>query len=382
MMPAERDDHQPASRSRARPTGPSRRAFLAGASGALLGAPAAARLAFKTEIIVRTINNMRSPEEVSAFVALSAQHGVSTINLAAKQDEDDEIPSGLVFYASRIAPRAPGFETFDALRDTVREAHRHGIKVRAWMPQFHDQMAARAHPEWQMHGLKGGLVVPYTGRDRKEFFLNPLNPVARDYQRSLIEEVARDYDVDGIVIDWVRFDDYAMDLGDETRAKFKASAGFDPIEIDFSRDNLRRRQWNTWREAQIADHVRQLRVALDVIKPGLELGAYILPPEFIEVAQDAAQFSDSVTFLSPMAYYRDWGFPETWIVRKLLPEAIKKAGPAKVIPVFDEDLTEKAAREILPEISGTWPSISTLSWFVYGRWTSASLQRIDRLLQS
>jgi hypothetical protein len=359
-----------------------RRTFIAGVGGALLGAsPARARPTFKTELIVRTVANLRGPEDVSRLVGLAAHHGVRTINLAAKQDEDDEIRSGLVFYASRIAPRAPGFETFDALRDTIREAHRHGLKVRAWMPQFHDQVAALAHPEWQMRGLKHGTVVPYTGRDRKEFFVNPLNAAARDYQRSLIEEVARDYDVDGIVIDWMRFDDYAMDVGDETRASFKASAGFDPIEIDFARDNPRRRQWNAWRQAEIAAHVRRLRAALDLIKPGLELGAYILPPEFIEVAQDAAQFSDSVAFLSPMAYHKDWGLPSSWIVRELLPQTIAKAGQAKVIPVFDEDLTDAAAREVLPEIGRTWPGITTLAWFSYGRWTSAALQRIDRLLQ-
>src|SRR5262249_5182331 len=245
--------------------------LAATAALAIAGHPSSARLAFKTEIIVRTVNNVRGPEDVAALVTLSAQHGVSAINLAAKQDEDDEIASGLVFYASRIAPRAPGFETFDALGDTIREAHRHGIRVRAWMPQFHDQMAVRAHPDWQMRGLKDGLVVPFAGQDRKEFFLNPLHAAARDYQRSLIEEIARAYDVDGIVIDWVRFDDYAMDLSDETRASFKANAGFDPIDIDFSQDNPRRHQWNTWREAQIADHVRGLRAALDVIKPRLQL---------------------------------------------------------------------------------------------------------------
>ena len=87
-------------------------------------------------------------------------------------------------------------------------------------------------------------MLPYTGRDREEFFLNPLNAAARDYQRSLIEEIARDYDVDGIVVDWVRFDDYNMDLGDETRAKFKASAGSDPIDIDFSKENPQRTHWN------------------------------------------------------------------------------------------------------------------------------------------
>ena len=97
-----------------------RRAFLAGASVAL-AMPAVARMAFKTEIIVRTVVNLRSRADVAALVAMAAQHGVSTINLAAKQDEDDEIPSGSRLYASRIAPRAPGYGTFDALGETIRE---------------------------------------------------------------------------------------------------------------------------------------------------------------------------------------------------------------------------------------------------------------------
>jgi hypothetical protein len=113
----------------------------------------------------------------------------------------------------------------------------------------------------------------------------------------------------------------------------------------------------------------------------LELGAYILPPEFNEVAQDAAQFSGALAFLSPMAYYKDWGFPPSWVIRELLPQTADKAGQAAIIPVFDEDLTDAASREVLPEISRAWPSIITLSWFIYGRWTSAALQRIDRLLQ-
>jgi uncharacterized lipoprotein YddW (UPF0748 family) len=357
-----------------------RRAFLVGA-GVASALPAAARMAFKTEIIVRTVTNLHDHDDVSALVALAAQHGVSTINLATKQDEDDEVVSGLVFYASRIAPRAPGYGTFDALGETIRAAHLRGIKVRAWMPQFHDQVAAGAHPDWQMHALKEGRVLPYTGRDGKEFFLNPLNSAARDYQRSLIEEIARDYDVDGIVVDWVRFDDYNMDLGDETRTKFRASAGVDPIDIDFSKDNPQRIQWNAWRSMQIADHVKRVRAALDAIKPHLELGAYILPPEFNEVAQDAAQFSGALAFLSPMAYYKDWGFPPGWVVRKLLPQTADRAGRAAIIPVFDESLTLAASREVLPEIRRTWSGIGTLSWFMYGRWTSTALLRVNQLLQ-
>jgi hypothetical protein len=124
-----------------------------------------------------------------------------------------------------------------------------------------------------------------------------------------------------------------------------------------------------------------MRAALDAIKPHLELGAYILPPEFNEVAQDAAQFSGALAFLSPMAYYEDWGFPPRWVVRKLLPQTADRAGRAAIIPVFDEGLTLTASREVLPEIRRTWSGISTLSWFRYGKWTSSALLRVIRLLQ-
>src|SRR5579883_2018238 len=68
--------------------------------------------AFETEIIVRSAAGLHAPTDVVELVELAAQNGVSTINLAVKQDEDDEIASGLVFYASEIAPRAPLYRSF------------------------------------------------------------------------------------------------------------------------------------------------------------------------------------------------------------------------------------------------------------------------------
>jgi uncharacterized lipoprotein YddW (UPF0748 family) len=357
---------------------PGRRSLIAGAvmAGAM---PARARSPFHTEIVVRTIENLRTPADVEPLVALAAQHGVDTINLAVKQDEDDGIASGLVFHASAIAPRAPGYGSFDALAATIRAAHARGLRVRAWVPQFHDQMAIRAHPAWQMQAVVNGLTVAYTGRGRQEFFVNPVNPAARDYQRLIVEEIVRNYEVDGIVLDWVRFDDFNMDLSGETRTKFRAAAGFDPIGIDFSSDSLQRRQWNAWRTAVIADHVRRIRAGIDSVRAGVGLGVYILPPEFPEVAQDAALFSRWVDFLSPMAYYRDWGFGPRWVDRWLVPQTVARAGSAAVIPVLDEDLTDADAHLVLPAIGRMHPAITTLSWFAYGRWTPAALQRVERL---
>lgn len=334
---------------------------------------------FKSEIVVRTVRNLRNRSEIVSLLDMAARHHVEVVNLAVKQDDDDEVPSGLVFYASKIAPRAPGYKTFDVLAETIAEAHQRGIKVRAWVPQFHDQIAARKNPGWEMRALVGKDVVPFAGSKRKEYFINPLNPAVQAYQRSIVAEIARNYDVDGIVLDWVRFDDYNMDLGPETRTSFKAAFGYDPIGIDFSTDNLRRTQWNGWRTAQIGAYVKSVRQDLDEIKPGLDLGVFILPPEFAEVAQDAGLFSDYVNFLSPMVYFEDWGYPASWVNTNVLPQATIQARGKALIPVLDTDWSDAAYEEILASIRRKLPAITTLSWFVYGQWTEATFQRIDTL---
>ncbi len=351
---------------------------LAQNAGQTEGAAKVARL-YETELIVRTVKNLRDHAEVISFLDMAARHGVALINLAVKQDEDDEVPSGAVFYASNLAPRAKGYHTFDALRDTIAEAHRRGIKVRAWVPQFHDQMAVRKNPVWQMHVYIDGHAVPFRGTKGGEYFVNPLNPDVQTYERSIVAEIVGNYDVDGIVLDWLRFDDYPMDAGPDTQARFKEAFGYDPGGIDFSTDNERRRQWNDWRSARIGDYVKSVRQAIDELKPGLPLGVYMLPPAFIEVGQDAARFSRSVSFLSPMAYFRDWGFPPGWVYRDVLPGTLLKANGTPVIPVFDTDWADADYREILPNVRRDFPSITRLSWFVYGEWTETILERIGML---
>ena len=337
------------------------------------------RASYKTEIVVRTAANVRNRQEVIALVDLSARYGVDVINLAVKQDEDDEVPSGVVFYGSRIAPRAPGYETFDVLAETIHQAHSRGIKVRAWVPQFHDQAAARKNPTWQMQALEGKRVVPFSGRNGREFFVNPLSVEVQAYQRSIVAEIAGSYDVDGIVLDWVRFDDYNMDVGPETRARFREAFGVDPVDIDFKIDNPRRAAWNDWRDAGIGAYVASVRSALEAIKPGIELGVYILPPEFAEVGQNAGLFAGHTDFLSPMAYFKDWGFQPDWLWRELLPQVRTKAGRTPLIPVLDEDWTDAAYREVLPQLRRDFPEIEVLCWFTYGKWTEASFQRLALL---
>ena len=350
--------------------------------------PTQAPSPYQIEIIVRTAENFHSREDISAFVAMAARHQVKVISVLVKQDEDGFISSGQVFYRSKIAPIAPGYMRLDVLQVMLEEAHARGIQVRAWMPQFHDQVAARQHPGWQMMALRDGQVRAFSGSGNEEYFVNPLNPKVQQYELGLIREVVENYAVDGIMLDWLRFDDFNMDMGESTRAAFKAKTGIDPLEIDLASENPARAAWNEFRTDGIGAYARAVRASLP---KGMLLGVYILPPEFIECGQDAAKFNNQVDFISPMCYNRDWGFPLDWIWGSCLQTTRQKAGSAAVLPTLEigtrttlsasgtsvPNLGDEHFHQILTHLRYDYPQITRLSWFFHESWTEELLQRIE-----
>jgi hypothetical protein len=349
-------------------------AFMLAACGQGTSSSAqAAQPRLAAEVIVRTPANLHNGADVAAFVQVAARNGIEVISVLVKQDEDAAVPSGQVYYASKLAPIAVGYAGFDVLQAVIAAAHPLGIKVRAWMPQFHDQAAATAHPSWQMMAAVGGQAVPYTGAHSTEFFVNPLDPAVQQYELSLVKEVADNYAVDGIMLDWLRFDNYDMDVGNVTRQAYMAATGVDPLSIDFSQAGAVRDRWNGFRTDGIAAYVRTLRAALPASLP---IGVYILPPEFVEVAQDAAKFNSQVAVLAPMCYFRDWGFTLDWVWNNCLATTAAKAGGSTVVPTMDSNLSDDQYRQIMAHVRHDYPRVTMLSWFWHEQWTEARLARV------
>ena len=331
---------------------------------------------FGIEVIVRTAENFATAADVTQFVALAAQNSVTRINLLVKQDEDGSIASGQVFYRSAIAPSASGYANFDVLQAMLDASKAHNIRVRAWIPQFHDQVAAKLQPAWQMMAASQGRVAPYTGTRNQEYFVNPLHPEVQAYELSLIQEVTRRYPVDGVMLDWIRFDNYNMDLSDTTRQQYLARFQVDPLTLDFSKPSAALSQWNDYRTDGIAAYVQRVRNALPANMP---LGVYILPPEFVEVAQDAGKFNTWIDSLGPMCYFVDWGFSLNWVWSSCLSTTAQKSGQADIVPAMDSQLSDAQYQQIFSHLRSDFPQIKTLSWFHHGKWTPELFQRIARL---
>ncbi|MGO4348647.1 S-layer homology domain-containing protein [Paenibacillus sp. MCAF9] len=335
---------------------------------------------FKTEITVRTVNQFRSASDVADFVEQAVKYNVDIINMSVKQDEDDEVPSGHVFYNSAIAPIADGYESFDALSQVITQAHLKGIEVRAWIPQFHDQAAFHKDPSWQMHALVDGNAVPYTGSNGSEYFVNPIHPDVQAYERSIIEEVVSNYDIDGVVLDWLRFDNYNMDVSSYTVNLYESIYGYSPLDINFDEDSTRRNEWNEWRTDQIGGYVQDVREDIDEIKAGMELGVFILPPEFVEVGQNASKFKDAINFVAPMAYFDDWGFDEEWVYDEngILSDTLFLVGSGvAIVPTLDDNWTDDEYQAVYGGIRESFPTITHLSYFNYGAWDWNVLKAID-----
>ena len=218
-----------------------------------------------------------------------------------------KIPSGQVFYNSSIASIASGYNSSELMHYLINLAHENNILVKAWIPQFHDQIAYNLNSEWRMKMLRKNRVVPFNN-GRSEYFVNPIHPDVQAYELSIILEIIQNFAIDSVALDWIRFDDYNMDMSDYTRNLYIAEKGIDPVSINFSSDNNQRREWNLWRSNHIATYIEQVKQSIHLIKPDIPLGIYALSPEWEEVGQNSALFHESIDFIAPLCYYDDCGF--------------------------------------------------------------------------
>lgn len=121
-----------------------------------------------------------------------------------------------VYYHSKKFPEsvAEQFREYDPLAAVIREAHKAGIRVHAWLCDFTaspDGPVMQSHPEWAARNPDGRIPseVEMLGGGRP-YHLNWMCPARRpgytdQWLLLMIEEIVANYDVDGIHHDYVRY---------------------------------------------------------------------------------------------------------------------------------------------------------------------------------
>ena len=178
----------------------------------------------------------------------------------------------------------------DPLRVMIEEAHTRGIRVHAAVNVFGEGLngagagPAFERPGWMaQHLAPDGSVIPGS-QVGVIAFANPVHPEVQLYELAVIQEVARMYDVDGIVLDRIRFPDGTADFSDLSRAAFEEWLGH-PLE-SWPNDILMPfgghlvqgplfADWIAWRARIIHQFVRAAETVVHGIKPDIAFAAYV-----------------------------------------------------------------------------------------------------------
>ena len=148
------------------------------------------------------------------------------------------------------------FESFDALQYWIETAHRNGLELHAWMNPF------RAMPSEEFRYAKRHvinqhpeLLISYGGKK----ILDPGLPEARKYVLSVVSDVLRRYDVDGI-----HFDDYFYPYP-------VAGESFDDA-ASFSKYNPDNLSLSDWRRSNVTAFISDVSKVVHSLKPWVQFG--------------------------------------------------------------------------------------------------------------
>ena len=123
--------------------------------------------------------------------------------------------SGIIYWHSKKFPEVINekWKKFDFLEHFTKIAHEYGLQVHAWLCDFtegENSPAFRDHPEWAQVNPDGKYTNSEIIQNGRQYRIVWMCPAQRpgytdQWLLPMIEEIAQNYDVDGIHHDYVRY---------------------------------------------------------------------------------------------------------------------------------------------------------------------------------
>lgn len=268
-----------------------------------------------------TIVKAKSEADLIKVFDRMATAGINTIFF-------ETINSGYPIYPSQIAPKQnPLVKGWDPLKAAVKLAHERGMELHAWVWTFaavnqrHNKIlnlprnylgpVLSKNPDWALTDHEGSRFHYTSGK----VFFDPANPDVRNYLSSLLAEIATNYEVDGIHLDYIRYPfqsptgKMTYGYGISAREKFKDQTGLDPILL-----NPNHPLWSEWiefRMEQVDSFVGSVSHNLKQIRPDITLSTAVFPMPYQERLSKIQQHWEKwvkkewIDMLVPMTYAKN-----------------------------------------------------------------------------
>jgi uncharacterized lipoprotein YddW (UPF0748 family) len=234
---------------------------------------------------------------------------------------------GDAYFNRSEEPRAldiAGSRGFDPLAYVIRLAHssRPRIEVHAWLNTFF------VGQESGVYLKHGDTWANRTNDGATGGYLDPAIPEVQAYTHKVFMDVARNYDVDGLHMDFVRYPGVTWGYSSAALALYMHDTGATgaPAPEDS--------RWQAWRRERVTAFVRDLHSDLQQQKPSVKLSGALIcfgggpasPADWIYTSAYSSVFQDWSNWLAkgyidfgvPMNYDSDWiGREKGWFDRWL-----------------------------------------------------------------
>ena len=167
---------------------------------------------------------------------------------------------GAVLYPSKYEPwygaltGTPGkAPLYDPLQFCIEECHRRGMELHAWVVCI----PLGKQTEQKQYG-RGGILTRRPDICKtfgKDVFMLPGNPKTADYIASICREIAENYDVDGISLDYIRYPEKEFKFSDNNLYHGNSSGLAD------------------WKRENITRIVRRIHDEVKAVKPWIKLSS-------------------------------------------------------------------------------------------------------------
>ena len=253
--------------------------------------------------------------------------------------------SGEVLYESKLAPKLTEYNgakagDFDYLDYFITKGHELGLEVHASINVFSagnnytkKGLVYDGHPEWAsiVYTPNQGMIsiTEDKGDYKYAAMINPINKEYQEYILNVLKEVTTKYpNLDGFILDRVRYDGINADFSPQSKEAFETYIGEEvtrfPEDIfEWKKDtngNTQRingkyfKQWIEWRTKNIYDFMKLAHDEIKSVNPDISFGTYTGAwyPSYYEVGVNFAsnQYDPSKDFDWATPKYKNYGYAE------------------------------------------------------------------------
>ncbi len=260
-----------------------------------------------------TIVSIHSQQAMSELFEKIKKAGVNIVYFEA-------VNAGFAVYPSKLIEQTPQAKGIDPLNWAVIEAHKRNIELHPWvwifavgnkrhnsiiaMPEEYKGPLLERDPSFSLLGQRG-KAVPI---NQHEFWVDPSNPQSQKHLLLLLKEIATNYDIDGIQLDYIRYPFQnrfnLMGLNSYSIEKFERETGISFGDLTQEEFDC----WNQWKADQVTTFVKNASSLIKEIKPEARVSAAVFggsqQKRLKTIGQEWEKWVESrwVDILNPMIY--------------------------------------------------------------------------------